>query len=45
MAGIPNRGLQQPDVGTTNMEVTLKAAEHGLNVPGELTLLTEPSSP
>jgi len=34
-----NQGLQQLNVGTTLLEVTRNAAENGLYVPGELTLL------
>ncbi len=34
-----DQGLQQLDVGTTLLEVTRNAAENGLHVPGELTLL------
>ena len=34
-----NQGLQQLDVGTTLLKVTRNAAENGLHVPSELTLL------
>lgn len=34
-----DQGLQQLNVGTTMLEVTRNAAENGLRVPGELTLL------
>ncbi len=39
LAESQNQGLQQLDVGTMLLEVTRNAAENGLHVPGELTLL------
>lgn len=39
LAESQDQGLQQLDVGTTLLEVTRNAAENGLHVPGELTLL------
>lgn len=39
LAESQDQGLQQLDVGTTLLEVTGNAAENGLHVPGELTLL------
>jgi len=39
IAASQNRGLRQDDVGTTLLEVTRNAAENGLHVPGELSLL------
>lgn len=39
LAESQNQALQQLDVGTTLLEVTRNAAENGLHVPGELTLL------
>ncbi len=39
LAESQNKGLQQLNAGTTLLEVTRNAAEDGLHVPGELTLL------
>lgn len=39
LAESKDQGLQQLAVGTTLLEVTRNAAENGLHVPGELTLL------